>query len=244
MDTEAPAPDAGQRRALTAIREREDAAFRARVPGSLALTVRARTRMPGGVPMQWMAGFYRTPVLWVTHGHGPHFTDVDGNHYLDFDVGDMSTVLGYAHPRLTETVAAQAARGVQPFPPSEPALAVCEQLRLRFGLPQWQFSLSASNANTEALRIARVATGRRGVPLFAGKHHGQLQETLWTDDGSGLVPVHRTGRTAGHRRRRLQRPRRRRAGPEPSRLRGGADRGRAPRLRHRPARTRLPARAP
>ncbi|WP_052389976.1 aminotransferase class III-fold pyridoxal phosphate-dependent enzyme [Streptomyces sp. NRRL B-24484] len=188
MDPATPALDAGQRRALTVIREREDAAFRARVPGSLALTARARSRMPGGVPMQWMAGFYRTPVLWLAHGRGPTFTDVDGNDYLDFNVGDMSTVLGYAHPRLTETLAAQADRGVQLFLPTESALAVCEQLRLRFGLPQWQFSLSASNANTEALRIARAATGRQGVLLFAGKYHGQLQETLWTDDGTGLVP--------------------------------------------------------
>jgi glutamate-1-semialdehyde 2,1-aminomutase len=74
------------------------------------------------------------------------------------------------------------------FLPAEPALAVCEQLRLRFGLPMWQFTLSASSANTEALRIARVATGRQGVLLFGGKYHGMLDETLWSDDGTGLVP--------------------------------------------------------
>ncbi|GAA2808230.1 aspartate aminotransferase family protein [Kitasatospora paracochleata] len=182
MDAKPRLTDA-HRRALARIREREDAAFRARVPTSLAMTARARSTMPGGVPTPWMAGFYRTPVLWLAHGSGPVFTDVDGNRYLDFNLGDMSTALGYAHPRLTETIAAQAARGVQLFLPSEPATAVCEQLRLRFTLPQWQFTLSASTANTEALRIARVATGRQGVLLFAGKYHGQLQETLWTTDG-------------------------------------------------------------
>ncbi|WP_052435005.1 aminotransferase class III-fold pyridoxal phosphate-dependent enzyme [Streptacidiphilus melanogenes] len=180
----APGLTEAHRRALERIRQREDAAFRARVPASAALTERGRAWMPGGVPTPWMAGFYRTPTLWVAHGSGSSFTDVDGNSYLDFNVGDMSTVLGYAHPRLTEVVAAQAARGVQLFLPSESALAVCEQLRLRFGLPKWQFTLSASTANTEALRIARVATGRQGVLLFAGKYHGQLGETLWAEAGT------------------------------------------------------------
>ncbi|MEV4612671.1 aminotransferase class III-fold pyridoxal phosphate-dependent enzyme [Kitasatospora sp. NPDC049258] len=182
-----------QRDSLERIRRREDAAFHARVPKSLALDARARRLMPGGVPMSWMTAFYRTPTLWVSHGSGASFTDVDGNSYLDFNVGDMSTVLGYAHPRLTEVIAAQAARGVQMFLPVEPALAVCEQLRLRFGLSQWQFTLSASTANTEALRVSRVATGRPGLLLLDGKYHGQLQETLWADEGAGAVVPEATG---------------------------------------------------
>jgi glutamate-1-semialdehyde 2,1-aminomutase len=179
-----------QRGRLARIRDREEAAFRARVPKSLALGSKARTAMPGGVPTPWMAGYYRTPPLWVAHGHGATFTDVDGHRYLDFNVCDMSAILGYAHPRLTQVIGEQAARGVQMFLPDESALAVCEQLRLRFGLPMWQFTLSASSANAEALRIARVATGRQGVLLFGGKYHGMLEETLWaeSDDGTGLVP--------------------------------------------------------
>jgi glutamate-1-semialdehyde 2,1-aminomutase len=173
---------------LSRIWQREEAAFRARIPISLALGSAARAAMPNGVPMAWMAGFYRTPPPWVSHGQGPTFTDVDGNAYVDFNVGDMSTVLGYAHPRLTEVIAGQAARGVQMFLPVRSALAVCEQLRLRFRLPSWQFTTSASTANNEALRIARVATGRQGVLMFGGKYHGMLDETLWSDDGAGPVP--------------------------------------------------------
>ena len=177
-----------QRGCLTRIQDREEAAFRARIPKSLALGSKARTTMPGGVPTPWMAGYYRTPPLWVAHGSGATFTDVDGHRYLDFNVCDMSAILGYAHPRVTQVIGEQAARGVQMFLPAEPALAVCEQLRLRFGLPMWQFTLSASSANTEALRIARMATGRQGVLVFGGKYHGMLDETLWSDDGTGLVP--------------------------------------------------------
>jgi glutamate-1-semialdehyde 2,1-aminomutase len=177
-----------QRQRLNVIRQREDAAFRARIPGSLALGSRARTVMPSGVPMAWMAGYYRTPPLWASHGDGPAFTDVDGNRYLDFNVGDMSSVLGYAQPRLTQVIAEQAMRGVQMFLPVESGLAVCEQLTLRFRLPAWQFTTSASAANLEALRIARVATGRQGLLLFSGKYHGMLDETLWADEGDQLVP--------------------------------------------------------
>jgi glutamate-1-semialdehyde 2,1-aminomutase len=177
-----------QRDRLRRIRQREEAAFRVRLPKSLALGSRAAGVMPSGVPMAWMAGFYRTPPVWVSHGQGARFIDVDGNAYLDFNVGDMSTVLGYAHPRLTQVIDEQAARGVQTFLPAESALAVCEQLRLRFRLPAWQFTTSASAANVEAIRIARVATGRPGLLLFGGKFHGMLDETLWSDDGGKLVP--------------------------------------------------------
>ncbi|HEY2638478.1 MAG TPA: aminotransferase class III-fold pyridoxal phosphate-dependent enzyme [Streptosporangiaceae bacterium] len=177
-----------QRERLTAIRHRETDEFRARVANSLGLGSKARESMPSGVPMAWMAGFYRTPPLWVSHGEGAAFVDVDGNRYVDFNVGDMSAVLGYAHPRLSQVIAEQAARGVQMFLPAKPALAVCEQLRLRFGAPMWQFTTSASAANMEALRIARAATGRPGTLLFAGKYHGMLDETLWSDDGTGLTP--------------------------------------------------------
>jgi glutamate-1-semialdehyde 2,1-aminomutase len=182
----------GMRAGLTAMRQREDDAFRARVPRSLALGATAKTRMPNGVPMAWMAGLFRTPPLWASHGAGARFTDVDGNTYLDYNVCDMSAILGYANPRLTEVIAEQAARGVQLLMPIEVALVVCEELRLRFGLAKWQFTLAASSANTEALRIARVATGREGVLLFEGKYHGHLDETLWTS-GDGRLDAESLG---------------------------------------------------
>jgi glutamate-1-semialdehyde 2,1-aminomutase len=174
-----------QRTRLTALRQREDDRFRSAIPNSLALDLRARAAMPNGVPMAWMAGLFRTPPIWAAGGSGSRFSDIDGNSYVDFNLCDMSAMLGYGHPRLTEVIAEQAARGVQLMLPVEAVLTVCEQLRLRFGLPKWQFTLAASTANQEALRIARVATGRDGVLLFTGKYHGHLDETLWVDEGGG-----------------------------------------------------------
>jgi glutamate-1-semialdehyde 2,1-aminomutase len=177
-----------QRTRLSSIFQREAEAFTPRVARSVALGEQARHLMPNGVPMAWMAGMYSTPTLWVSSGSGARFTDVDANTYLDFNICDMSAALGYAHPRLTAVITEQSARGVQFFLPVESALVVCEQLRLRFGLPKWQFTLAASSANIEALRIARVATGRQGVLLFDGKYHGHLNETLWSEDDRTLTP--------------------------------------------------------
>ena len=72
----------------------------------------------------------------------------------------------------------QAARGVQFLLPTEDALAVADALAARFGLPFWQLTLAASSANVEALRLARLATGRPRVLLFAGRYHGHIDDTL------------------------------------------------------------------
>ena len=62
--------------------------------------------------------------------------------------------------------------------PGEDAIAVAELLADRFALPFWQFTLSATGANTEALRIARLATGRGSYLAFEGRYHGHADEML------------------------------------------------------------------
>jgi glutamate-1-semialdehyde 2,1-aminomutase len=80
----------------------------------------------------------------------------------------------------------QAARGVQFLLPTEDALAVADALAARFGLPFWQITLAASSANVEALRLARLATGRPRVLLFAGRYHGHIDDTLAAREGSSV----------------------------------------------------------
>lgn len=53
------------------------------------------------------------------------------------------------------------------------------ELGRRFGLPSWQFTLSATQANTEAIRVARSVTARSTVLMFDGMYHGQADELLW-----------------------------------------------------------------
>ena len=70
------------------------------------------------------------------------------------------------------------ADGPQFLLPTADAAEVADELARRFGLPQWQFTLSATQANTEALRLARAATGRTAVLMFDGKYHGHADELL------------------------------------------------------------------
>jgi glutamate-1-semialdehyde aminotransferase len=172
---------------LATLRGMEDARFRERTLRSHALREAALAHLPAGVPMSWMAGLYRTPPVYVTGGAGPRFSDVDGNSYLDFNLCDLSMTLGYGNEIVAATLAAQARRGVQFLLPTEDAPVVGRLLAERMGLPFWQFTLSASGANSEVIRIARVATGRQRLVIFGGHYHGHIEETLVREaDGQSL----------------------------------------------------------
>jgi glutamate-1-semialdehyde 2,1-aminomutase len=68
--------------------------------------------------------------------------------------------------------------GITTMLPSEDAEWVAADLARRFGLPLWSFSLSATDANRWALRIARMVTGRPKVLTFAYAYHGSVDETF------------------------------------------------------------------
>jgi glutamate-1-semialdehyde 2,1-aminomutase len=148
--------------------------------------------MPNGVPMAWHVGSYHHLPLWAVEGRGARFTDADGFEYSDFNIADMSMFCGYAPAQLVRAVSECMARGHQFLLPVENAIVVSEELGRRYGLPKWQYTLSASQANTEVMRVARVATGRDKILLFDGKYHGHFDQTLVKlDDSGNLVPEER-----------------------------------------------------
>lgn len=165
--------------------ERESAAFARRTPRSAEWLSQARARMPDGVPMAWMAALQRHPPVVAVRGAGSRFWDLDGNDYLDFNLADQSMAAGFAAPPIVAAIARQAELGNQFLLPTAEAIEVCRLLTEQFGLPQWQFTISASGANTDALRLARVATGRPVVLIFDGKYHGQVDQLLWSNDDDG-----------------------------------------------------------
>ena len=134
--------------------------------------------MPRGVPMAWMDDLYEHPPVWVSRGEGARFSDCDGHEYLDFYIADMSAFCGHAPQPVVEAVAERMRLGNQFLLPSEDAIPLAEHLAQRYGMPKWQFTLSATQANTEVVRIARQATGREVVLVFDGKYHGHLDATL------------------------------------------------------------------
>jgi glutamate-1-semialdehyde 2,1-aminomutase len=173
---------------LATIRAREQAQFDRRTQRSAELLARARRHMPDGVPMAWMAGLYDHRPIYVAHGDGCGFTDVDGNAYVDFNQADLSATCGFSPPPVLDAIAERAARGLQFLLPVEEAIDAAELLAERYGLPAWQFTLSASGANAEAIRLARHRTGRALIVVFGGHYHGHLDDTLVTGDHRSARP--------------------------------------------------------
>ncbi len=151
-------------------------------------TARATLTMPRGVPMSWMDELYDHPPVWVSHGAGSRFWDVDGNVYLDMYLADMSAFCGHAPAPIVRAVSERIAAGNQFLLPCDDALLVAEELARRYGMAKWQFTLSATQANTEVLRVARVRTGRDKVLVFDGKYHGHLEPTLGVVEDGQVRP--------------------------------------------------------
>jgi len=164
---------------------RELVTFNERTPRSAQWLAEAERVMPGGVPMAWMRSLYRHAPVVAVRGSGSRFEDLDGNTYLDFNACDLAMPAGFAPEPIVRAIHDQALLGNHFLLPTTDTVEVCRLLTERFGLPQWQFTLSATGANTDAIRIARVATGRSTVLVFDGKYHGHLDQTLWSrsDDG-------------------------------------------------------------
>jgi glutamate-1-semialdehyde 2,1-aminomutase len=175
---------------IRSLHERELKRFRDERPATLALLERARAHMPNGTPMSWMASDNDQPI-YIDRGAGASFTDIDGHAYLDFNVSDMVMFCGHAHPLIVRAIAERAARSTQFLLPTEDSIWVAEELARRYPLSHWQFTLSATQANTEAIRLARAVTGREVVVLCEGHYHGHFEEGLVDRANGKIGPLQR-----------------------------------------------------
>jgi glutamate-1-semialdehyde 2,1-aminomutase len=172
-----------------ALAEAERATYAARNPRSAELAARAAGHMLFGVPMHWMNDWSTPFPLTVAEASGARFRDADGHGYVDFCLGDTGAMFGHAPAPVAAAIARQATRGYTAMLPSEDAGPVAEELARRFGLPYWQFALSASDANRFLLRWLRAATGRDKILVFNGCYHGTVDD-VFVDLVDG-VPVQR-----------------------------------------------------
>jgi glutamate-1-semialdehyde 2,1-aminomutase len=154
--------------------------FRESHPRSLALFERAGRTLAGGVPMPWMVRWAGGFPIFVESGEGAYLTDVDGHRYLDLCLGDTGAMTGHAPAATVAAVQAQAGRGFTFMLPTADAVWVGEELARRFGLPYWQFALTATDANRFAIRLARHLTGRPRILVFNWCYHGTVDEAFAT----------------------------------------------------------------
>jgi glutamate-1-semialdehyde 2,1-aminomutase len=149
---------AGDPAARQRLQERETKRFAQRHPASLAWLRDSAGVLPDGVPMSWMRELYLHPPPVVAHAEGVTFTDLDGNRFRDFNLCDMSVLAGWAHPVVMRAAAERLAAGGQFLLPTDDGRALATELAARLGGPKWRFTLSATQANVEVLRICRAST--------------------------------------------------------------------------------------
>src|SRR5262249_16963114 len=145
---------------LALLQERETQRFVSDHPQSAALYHRAQRSLLGGVPMNWMKKWAGPFPVFVDTAQGAHFTDVDGRDYIDLCLGDTGAMTGHSPPIVADAVAHRIRKGITLMLPTEDSLWVGEELGRRFGLPFWQFTLTATDANRFTIRIAREITQR------------------------------------------------------------------------------------
>jgi glutamate-1-semialdehyde 2,1-aminomutase len=173
------------RKLIAALRAKEDARFLEQHPVSGKMFAEAKGVMPGGVPMSWMAKWPGAYPVFVKEAKGAHFSDVDGNKYIDFCLGDTGSMTGHSPDATVAAIREQAGRGITAMLPTADAAIVSSELSRRFGLPLWQFTVSATDANRHVLRYCRLITGKSKIIVIDRCYHGSVDETFATLDDAG-----------------------------------------------------------
>jgi glutamate-1-semialdehyde 2,1-aminomutase len=165
---------------LRELMSRELMSFREANPRSFEIFERSRASLLEGVPMHWMVRWPGEFPVYVERASGAHFTDVDGHSYVDLCLGDTGAMAGHSPEPVLRAIGERAVAGITTMLPNEDAGWCGEELGRRFGLPIWQFALTATDANRWALRIARHITGRPKILVHNWCYHGSVDETFIT----------------------------------------------------------------
>jgi glutamate-1-semialdehyde 2,1-aminomutase len=161
---------------LEALIEEQERVFLARQPRSGRLKEEATRVLAGGVTSSWQIS--RPQPVWLSHGRGSRLYDADGNAYVDLHGGYGVNLLGHGHPKVVEAVRRQIERGSHFAQPTEDAIVVAGELARRWGLPQWRFNNSGTEATMDAFHLMRAFTGRDLVIKVEGCYHGHHDSAM------------------------------------------------------------------
>ena len=156
-------------------------------PKSGVLFEQAKTVMPGGVPMSWMIKWPGKYPIFVESANGARFSDVDGNDYVDFCLGDTGSMTGHSPKPTVDAITKQMQQGITLMLPTKDSLEVSAELTRRFGLPLWQYTVSATDANRNVIRYSRAITGRSKIIVIDQCYHGSVDESFGSLDEAGNI---------------------------------------------------------
>jgi 4-aminobutyrate aminotransferase len=140
--------------------------------------------------------WFKVTDLEVASGHGCRVTTVDGDEYLDFAAGIAVNSTGHSHPAVVAAIAEQAARGIH-LQANVYTHDLLEPLAARLagltpgGIDTFFFANSGAEITEAAVKLAKQATGRPNVVVFAGSFHGRTHLTM-------AMTTSKTGYRAGH----------------------------------------------
>jgi glutamate-1-semialdehyde 2,1-aminomutase len=178
------------RNRIAALFARERERFAGEHPRSHELHQRAAGSLLSGVPMNWMTRWPGTFPVFFDSAAGAEITDVDGHVYADLCLGDTGAMTGHSPPATVAAVRERIGKGITAMLPTEDAIAVGEEMQRRFGLRDWQFTLSATDANRFVVRIARQITGRPKILVHNHCYHGSVDETFDSLEQGAVVSAY------------------------------------------------------
>ena len=141
-------------------------------PKSQALRVREERGLAPG-----LQGFALMAGIVADSAQGNTVTDVDGNTYFDLCLGDTGSMTGHSPAATVDAIKNQIGKGITAMLPTADAVAVSAELARRFGLPLWQFTVSATDANRHVIRYSRLITGKQKIIVIDRCYHGSVDRS-------------------------------------------------------------------
>jgi taurine--2-oxoglutarate transaminase len=120
--------------------------------------------------------------LPIAAAEGSYFWDYDGKRYLDFSSQLVNTNIGHQHPRVTAAIAAQAQKlcTIAPQHANETRGEAATRLAALApdGMEKIFFTNGGADANENAIRMARLHTGRAKVLTYYRSYHGNTGSAI------------------------------------------------------------------
>jgi glutamate-1-semialdehyde 2,1-aminomutase len=137
---------------------------------SLQLYRRAQASLPSG---NTRSALYWPPFpLYLHRGSGSTVWDADGNPRVDLNYNNTTLIHGHNHPEVLAAARGQLEHGTVLGAPTEPEVRLAEELTKRIRTDRIRFTPSGTEANMQALRVARAATSRHLIAKCVGAYHG------------------------------------------------------------------------
>ncbi|MFF6994911.1 aspartate aminotransferase family protein [Streptomyces sp. NPDC008313] len=140
----------------------------------------------------WLALYYADPVE-ITHGEGRHVWDADGNKYLDFFGGILTTMTAHALPEVTKAVSEQAGRIIHSSTLylNRPMVELAERIAHVSGIPDARvfFTTSGTEANDTALLLATAHRGGNQILAMRNSYHGRSFSAVGITGNKGWSPT-------------------------------------------------------